>query len=443
MLGKIRDISTDIEQKIIDYRRDFHKYAESGWLEIRTASIVADRLEKLGYEVKTGRKIMSDRHMMGLPEQHVLDGHYARAIEQGAVKKYAEMMRNGFTAVCAVKRFGDGPVVGFRFDMDALDLNESRDEKHRPEREGFASVNDNMMHACGHDGHTAAGLGIAETLMRSGVNHGTVKLIFQPAEEGVRGALSIARTDILDDLDFLIGHHVFSGWKRGEIAPGMSGYYATEKFDVLIEGASAHAGGHPEEGNNAMLAAANAVLNLYAIPRHSKGSTRINVGRLTAGTGRNVICPSAKLVIETRGENSTLSDYMYDKAVNVIKHSAEMYGCTYKINKMGSAPSGSSNPELTKQVQECISETGDYTFLPGIKLGGSEDFTYMSEKVEQHGGKAVNVGFGADKNGVSYNDKDKSRALKQHTSHFDFDETVLRDIIVALSYIYAKLTEKQ
>ena len=94
----------------------------------------------------------------------------------------------------------------------------------------------------------------------------------------------------------LLGHHVMSGWKLGEIIPGMGNYAATQKFDVTFTGKPAHAGGSPEKGNNALLAASTAILNLYAIPRHSDGYTRINVGKLNAGTGRNVICSDAHLI---------------------------------------------------------------------------------------------------------------------------------------------------
>jgi len=110
------------------------------------------------------------------------------------------------------------------------------------------------------------------------------------------------------------------------------GYYsATQKFDAIIKGKPSHAGGRPEEGNNALLAASTAVLNLYAIPRHSEGYTRINVGKLTAGTGRNVICADAHLLVETRGETTELDEHMYEKAIKVLNSSAVMYDCNIEI----------------------------------------------------------------------------------------------------------------
>ena len=170
-------------------RRDFHTYAEAGWFEIRTSSLIAKRLTELGYEVLTGRDVCLDESRMGLPSQSVLDEQYQRALRQGAVQPYAQQAKDGFTGVIGILDCGEGPVIAMRFDIDALGVSEDRTEIHRPTREGFCSVNDGVMHACGHDGHTAVGLGVAEILMSLREQlHGRIKLIFQPAEEGVRGA---------------------------------------------------------------------------------------------------------------------------------------------------------------------------------------------------------------------------------------------------------------
>ncbi len=155
------------------------------------------------------------------------------------------------------------------------------------------------------DGHAAIGLGLAEVLvgLRDCLS-GTVKLIFQPAEEGVRGAKAMVAAGVVEGVDALLGLHLYSGWPTGRVVPGKGGFLATSKFDAYFTGAPAHAGGAPQLGRNAMLAAATAVLNLHAIPRHADGVTRINVGRLIAGQGRNVIAPTAYLAIETRGATS-------------------------------------------------------------------------------------------------------------------------------------------
>jgi aminobenzoyl-glutamate utilization protein A len=396
-------------------RRDFHRYAESGWTEFRTASLIARRLVDLGFDVKVGRTVLDPDARMGVPDVDVLEAAWARAKAQGGAPEFLEEVRGGFTGVVATLSHGAGPTVGLRFDIDALDLQESHAPEHRPEAEGFASVNDGAAHACGHDAHAAIGLGVARVLtdLASAIK-GTVKLIFQPAEEGVRGAKAMVAARVVDDVDALLGLHVYSGWETGSVAPGKGGFLATSKFDALITGAPAHAGGSPQLGRNAMLAAATAVLNLHAISRHRSGATRINVGRLTAGQGRNVIAPSAHLVIETRGATSKLDDYMVNAAVRVLESAAAMYECEVEICPMGGAKSADSDPALAERVSRIVD------VLPGLVArdaepgGGSEDFTYMMRCVQERGGLATNIGFGADIGNWGH-----------HTATFDIDEAAL------------------
>jgi aminobenzoyl-glutamate utilization protein A len=421
----VNQIVSQIEDKIIGYRRDFHRFPESGWTEFRTASLVARRLEELGYEVRIGRQVIRDEDRLGLPEPGVLVQHWQRALEGGADREFLHALKGGFTGVVGILQQGTGPIVGLRFDMDAVDIMESDGADHRPAKEGFASVNNGVMHACGHDGHTAIGLGVAEVLisLRHQIS-GTVKLIFQPAEEGVRGAKAMVGAGVVDDVDYLLGHHLYSGWALGEIDPGRSNYLATSKFDAIITGAPAHAGGKPHEGKNALLAAATAVLNLHAIPRHKEGATRINVGKLSAGTGRNVVCPMAHLVVETRGATVELNDYMHEYAIRVLEAAAAMHGCTLEIKHMGSAQSASSDRELAERVERIALEMGEYSIRQPEKGGGSEDFTYMMARVQKNGGQATNVGIGADLGGWGH-----------HTSEFDFDERALTRAIELLSAV--------
>ncbi|EOA4705004.1 p-aminobenzoyl-glutamate hydrolase subunit AbgA, partial [Escherichia coli] len=190
----------------------------------------------------------------------------------------------------------------FRVDMDALDLSEEQDVSHRPYRDGFASCNAGMMHACGHDGHTAIGLGLAHTLKQfeSGL-HGVIKLIFQPAEEGTRGARAMVDAGVVDDVDYFTAVHIGTGVPAGTVVCGSDNFMATTKFDAHFTGTAAHAGAKPEDGHNALLAAAQATLALHAIAPHSEGASRVNVGVMQAGSGRNVVPASALLKVETRG----------------------------------------------------------------------------------------------------------------------------------------------
>lgn len=432
MIDRVSKIADEIEEKIVGYRRDFHRYAESGWTEFRTASLVAKRLTDLGYKVKVGREVMREKDRMGLLSPQALEKHWQRAVKQGGDEEFLKTVRGGFTGVVGILENGKGPTVGMRFDMDALDLQESKSPDHRPIKESFASVNDGVMHACGHDGHTATGLGVAEVLMKlKDQVHGTVKLIFQPAEEGVRGAKAMVSAGVVDDVDYMLAHHFFSGWKTGEITGGRNDHLATSKFDVTFTGAPAHAGGSPHEGKNALLAAATAVLNLYAIPRHKDGATRINVGRLNAGTGRNVICAKAHLLVETRGSTTALNDYMYDQATRILKAAAQMYDCSLKVQAMGSAQSANSDAELAKHVEKIALEIGGFSIRPPKGGGGSEDYTYMMERVQKNGGLATHIGVGAGLGDWGH-----------HTAEFDIDETALKSAIKLLSLVTLDITKK-
>jgi aminobenzoyl-glutamate utilization protein A len=423
MIDRVNQIAAAIEKEIVGYRRDFHRHAESGWTEFRTASLIARRLTDLGYEVRAGREVVKDEERMGLPSPEVLEERWQRAANQGGDPEFLEAVKGGFTGVVATLQQGQGPTVGLRFDIDAVDIQESRHPDHRPVREGFASVNAGAMHACGHDGHAALGLGVAQVLMRLKRRiQGTVKLVFQPAEEGVRGAKAMVAAGVVDDVDNVLGAHLYSGWDLGEFDPGRSGYLATTKFDAIISGAPAHSGGRPHEGKNAMLAAATAVLNLHAIPRHKEGATRINVGRLAAGTGRNVVPAQAHLVIETRGATSELNDYMYSYAVRILEAAATMHDCTLAITAMGGARSADSDAELAERVAKVAGELGGFSIRPPDPGGGSEDYTYMMARVQERGGQATNIGIGADLGGWGH-----------HTAEFDFDERALTRAVTLLA----------
>ncbi len=190
--AQIAALAATAELQLIYDRRDFHKHAESGWTEFRTAALIAQRLTGLGFEVLTGSDVCDPSARMGLPPDDVLEAHWVRAQDESADPIFLEEMRGGLNGIVGLLHHGEGPTIALRFDIDALDLVESDDVSHRPAAEGFASIHENVCHACGHDGHAAIGLGIASLLaqLRDEIR-GTVKLIFQPAEEGVRGARSM------------------------------------------------------------------------------------------------------------------------------------------------------------------------------------------------------------------------------------------------------------
>lgn len=419
MYDKIIKEAEELEEEMRACRRDFHTYAETGWFEVRTASRVARRLTDLGYEVLLGRDVCREEARMGVPGKEELDRQYRRALEQGADPAFAPRLKDGFTGVIGILRCGEGPVVAMRFDMDALGVIEDTDQKHRPAREGFGSVNPGFMHACGHDGHTTIGLGVAKVLMdiRDSL-HGTVKLIFQPAEEGVRGAKSIVEHGHLDDVDVFLGSHV-TGMQESDgeydLIPGAGGSLATTKLDVIYRGKAAHAGGAPEEGHNVMLSIATAILNLYAIPRHSQGETRINVGTVQAGSGRNVIADEGRMEIEVRGSSTEVNAYVETYARQILQAAAEMHKTACEIRVMGGAYSLESDRALMERIQEVCRDRLHMKVDPKLRMkaGGSEDISYMMKRVQDHGGQASFMRIMAKTAGPG------------HSRQFDFDEHMM------------------
>ncbi len=372
-------------------RRDLHAHAETGWFEIRTSSLIARRLTQLGYRVLTGPEVCLAESRMGLPGQEALDEQYRRALEQGAVQPWAGRARDGFTGVIGILDCGEGPSIALRFDIDALGVFEDGSSGHRPAREGFRSKNEGMMHACGHDGHTAIGLGAAQVLMTLRDRlRGKIKLIFQPAEEGVRGARAIVDRGHLDGVDYVIGSHMGKSAGDAQIGFSTGSTLATSKLDALFTGRAAHAGASPEAGDNALLAAASAVLNLHAIPRSSAGDTRINVGTLHAGSGRNVVCDRARLEIEVRGATTETNRYVEDYARRILRAAAEMHGCSCEVTLMGNAESLRSDGEMIERcARVCREKLGLRTAPPRSGAGASEDFAYMVNRVRAQGGQGL------------------------------------------------------
>lgn len=401
-------------------RREFHRFAEPGWMEMRTTSRIARELKNMGYEeLLLGDEVCLDSARMGVPTAEELDSHYRWAEENGGDEFFLPRTAGGFTGVIAVLQCGEGPTVALRFDIDALGVRECAAEGHRPFDEAFSSLTPGVMHACAHDGHAAIGLGVAKLLMQYRHKlHGTIKLIFQPAEEGVRGARSIVEQGHLDDADFALGGHIFPtdhapGADIAVFAEGGRGALATTKLDFVFKGKAVHAAIAPQEGQNAMLAAATAVLNLHAIPRFSGVPTHINVGRFTAGTGRNVIAENATLEVEVRGATSEANDYMERRAVEIAKAAAGMHGCGLETVHMGGAPAMESSWSLADRVRRAAQEQGYTAAVLGSMDGGSEDFSFMARRVIERGGEATFFSLLTPCAAVNHNDR------------FDFDEAIL------------------
>ncbi|SKA95158.1 amidohydrolase [Sporosarcina newyorkensis] len=431
MINRISEITENKKNLLIKWRRDFHKYAESGWVEFRTASLIASRLSNWGYEVHVGRDVMDTHSRMGVPDQDYLDKHYHRAIQQGADPEWVSRLCNGFTGVVGIlDTERPGPTIGLRFDMDALDLQESSDDNHVPVKESFVSINDRMMHACGHDAHMSIGLGIASILAEIKDDlHGKVKFIFQPAEEGVRGAKSMVEAGVVDDVDIFISQHIGFGAELGEFVCSDLGFLATTKLNITFHGKAAHAGANPEEGNNALLAAATATLNMHAISAHSAGESRINVGVFHAGSGRNIIPNKAELQIETRGATTEINNYMFDRVRKIVEAAGDMYEVDTNIEEMGAAPTCSPNEDLLDILWKNAQTVEDIRKITTtFTSGGSEDATYMMSRVRENGGHAAYVVFGT------------TLSAGHHNEKFDIDEEV---IPLAVKTLVSCITQSQ
>lgn len=429
---KIIALGEELQEELVRLRRDFHRYPETGWLEMRTSAIIAERLTKLGYQVLTGKAVCKEGTRVCVPSGEELESHYETVLKQNAPQAYlTDEMKEGYTGVVGILHCGEGPTAALRFDIDALPLNEDNTKAHGPVAQGFASVSPGTMHGCGHDFHGAIGLGAAKILSEIKCQlHGTVKLLFQPGEEGTKGAYSMVEAGHLDGVDYFAGTHVApdDGPDDGDLTPGTYGSLATCKYRVHFHGHSAHAGGFPEEGRNALLAAAHAVVGLSGIARHSGGITRVNVGRIEGGTASNVVAEDAVLEMEIRGETTEINNYMEQRAKEICQAAAMMEGCSCEMELKGHAPSQVSSPEFIERISQMMAaHLPQYRVSsnPNAKNWGSEDIGFMMNRVQEQGGQAV------------YMRTMTRMAASQHTALFDADETVLKkgaEIFSAIVY---------
>ncbi|HZJ82268.1 MAG TPA: amidohydrolase [Clostridia bacterium] len=400
----------DLKKEMSTMRREFHKIAEPGWLEFQTTVRLINYLESYGYDLEFGKKIHSER--MGLPTEKEIE-EYAASLSLDVDFDTSEILQ-GYTGVVASLDTGKpGPTVGIRFDIDANGIEETSDEDHRPVREGFKSKNDFAMHACGHDGHMTIGLTLAKWLVDNKDKlAGKFLLIFQPAEEGVRGAKSMVGAGVVDDLDYLLAGHIGLGVESATLGLGTIGFLATSKLDIHFEGVPSHSGASPELGKNALLASASCALNLHTLTQFGSGMSRLNVGILKAGSSRNVVPSKAVMQVETRGENEEINTMLRGKVENVIEGSAKAFDVDYKIVEAGGAPAYNTYDEdFVGLVSKHLAD--DFRIDIARSLGGSEDVTYMMNRVEEKGGKSLHFMFGSD------------LAAAHHNNKFDFDEDTL------------------
>jgi amidohydrolase len=372
-------------QSLFEYtqvlRRDFHMYPELGFREIRTAGIVARELQTLDIEVTTG---IAKTGVIGLLE--------------GAKP---------------------GPVVLVRFDMDALPVTE---ETAAP----YASTNPGVMHACGHDGHTAIGLTVARMLhAHRDELAGTVKFVFQPAEEGtcgeeIGGNEMMIREGLLlnPKPDLALSLHLWNekplGWVHVAPGPVMAG---AEEFKITVTGKGGH-GAIPHQTIDSVLAASQIVSALQSITSRNVAPLQaavVSVTMIHGGHTFNVIPPVVEMEGTIRTFELSVRETVMRRFDEIVHGVAAAMGCTAEVKVKRLTPAMINAGEVALRVQESVRRTLPEADLDtsGHLTMGAEDMAFTLEKVP---GCYFFVGSANDRKGLNYS---------HHHPKFDFDEAAL------------------
>jgi amidohydrolase len=357
-------------------RRDFHMHPELGFKEVRTAGIVAKELTDLGLEVHTG------------------------------------IADTGVVAILEGKK--PGPVLLVRADMDALPIVEETGA-------AYASQNPGVMHACGHDGHTAILLTVAKMLKKHvGELSGTVKFMFQPAEEGMGGAERMLKAGILENpkVDFTLALHLWNekplGWLGIANGPAMAG---AEIFKVVVHGKGGHAAA-PHLAVDPVLAAAQIVNALQSIAARNVAPLQaavVSVCTIHGGEAFNVLPQQVELTGTIRTFEPEVRKTVLERFEQITRQTAEAMGCQTEMELKQLTPSTINHPEIAGAVQKAAQKLfRDADIQPGNNITmGSEDFAFILEKQK---GCYFFVGSANAEKGLN---------AGHHHPKFDFDEAVL------------------
>jgi aminobenzoyl-glutamate utilization protein A len=414
-------MTVDDRGGVVALRRDVHQHPELGFTEIRTAASVIAELTAAGWSVRYGRSVGDVRGLAGLPDSAVLSAAVSRALSAGVDDDLVSALRDGQTAVVA-DLDGDrpGPTVALRFDMDALPILESTAAEHFPAAHGFRSAYDGIMHACGHDGHVAIGVAVAR-LLADRRFPGRVRLLFQPAEEGVRGARAMAAAGAVDGVSVFYATHLGMGLPVAAVAAATTGRFATGKFLARFVGRAAHASGSPESGRNALVAAATAALNVQALPRFAAADTRVNVGRLVAGTAANIVAADAEMAFEVRSTDSAVLAELVRRCGLICSGAAaaqEVSCSVVETGRAGAAPCDAGPVAAVLAAAAGVESVSDvFEEWPAL---GSDDATLFMAEVQGAGGAATYLGVGG------------GDIAPHHSALFDVDE---RALVVAVDVL--------
>ena len=373
------------ETDLVARRRTVHRTPETGWAEFIATARAAEFFTSLGFKVMVGREFIDPIYVRGRSEAEVSESE--RLAKAAGVSPVLLQRMGGLTGLCATFDTGHpGKTLAFRVELDALKMNEPVDPDHIPSREGFASE--------------------------------------RPGEEGSRGAYPIVQSGLLDDVDTLLCAHIATDLQAGTVVAAPEKFLCTTKIDLHFEGVQAHAGMQPQLGRNALLAAADAALILMALPRHSDGMTRVNVGTLHAGEGRNVIAAHADMEVEVRGENEAINRELAREAVTRAQGCAMAFGVKMSHKIMGEAVDFVPDDGIVQMITVCARRARYVREVrPSVPLNGSDDATLMIRRVQSQGGRAGYFLVGA---GLE--------ASHEHAA-VDFDERYL----VTLYDIFANL----
>lgn len=395
-------------------RQRIHAWPELGFLEFGTAGFVVEQLQESGFEVLTGEQAMDRDARMGLPPAEILESELEIALGRGLDPKSAEAFAGGMTAVVGrLRGRGEGPHRGFRFDLDALPVTESSAVGHRPGSAGYASERPGLMHACGHDGHVAIGLALAAKLAANPPS-GDVTIVFQPAEEGLRGGAAVAASGALDQIDELYCLHLGLGLPTGLVRGSTDGLLYSDKLRARFKGRAAHAGMSPETGRNALLAAASATVTLHTLPQYSGPGAKLNVGILEGGTATNVVPEEAVMAFETRAPDTEAGIELTARAEECVRSAAGTFGVEVEIERTGGAPAVVCDKTAAESVERAAAKIEGLDCPPGPHVdSGSEDASWLLERVREKGGIGTYIAFGSDS------------PAGHHESDFDIDEQVL------------------
>lgn len=398
---------------LVALRRELHRRPETAFLEIGTSALIRELLAPTPWEVSTGPEVIDLASVVDHPTSTESDEAAAEALAAGRDPELVAAVRSEGTAVVATLT-GDrpGPRVALRFDMDALALDESSDDTHLPAREGFSSRSAGRMHACGHDGHVAVGLTLAKRLADRDFS-GSVTLIFQPAEEGTRGAAAMLAAPWTMHADRLFGLHLGNSMPVGRVAGSGVGLLATSKLRAEIAGVPAHAGSAPEQGRNALMAAAHAVLGVQGISRFGDDMTRVNVGTLSAGTAANVIAAHAVLGIEVRAGRAETLNELHRRVAVVVGAAAAMQECESSLVTCGTATSLTPDDDAIDLVLAAAARERVSDVVRTHPLGASDDFSLLARETQAHGGITAFALVGG------------GNAFPHHHPRFDIDERCL------------------